>query len=51
MHFIGQATWLKIQTKKIECYLKSVLVSRFQGSIIPEPDQQTPLVLAGIQEE
>lgn len=32
-------------------YLKSVLVSRFQGSIIPEPDQQTPLVLAGIQEE
>lgn len=32
-------------------YLKSVLVSRFQSSIISEPDQQTPLVLAGIQEE
>lgn len=31
--------------------LESALVSRFQGDLVPEPEWQTLLVLAGVQEE
>lgn len=52
MHHNGQVIWLKIEDQEEKMLnLESTLMSRFQGDLVPEPEQQTLLVLAGVQEE
>lgn len=52
MNCKGQVIWLKIEEQGDKMLnLESALVSRFQGDIVPEPEQQTLLVLVVVQEE
>lgn len=52
MYCNGQVIWLKIEGKGDKMLnVESALVSRFQGDIVPEPEQQTLFVLAGVREE